>query len=428
LWLFERCGKIKLISLLGNVMDNSIRIPLDLPDVRVLEMSQTERGEWLLKLESTAEGTTCHNCGRHITEFHGYDQPVRVRHLPLFETPVYVEYRPKRYRCRHCQGHPTTTQRLSWHPLRSPNTKPYEDWLLRLLINSTVADVARKVEVSQEIVEGTLERWVAHTVDWDEFERLGVIGIDEIALKRGHRDFVVIVTTLSQSGVAILAVLPDRKQQTVAQFLASIPQALAQTIERVCSDMYLGYVGAVAQQLPQAKVVVDRFHIAKAYRSCADSVRKQEMKQLKQSLAKEDYEQLKGAMWAFRKRPEDLKPIEQQVLERLFESSARSEEAYQLREALTQIFERDYSKRGAKCAIRAWCKRVEKSGIRAFDSFLTTVENWLDEIANYFLERWTSGFVEGFNNRVKVMKRRCYGIFDVKRLFQRLSLDLNGYA
>ena len=51
----------------------------------------------------------------------------------------------------------------------------------------------------------------------------------------------------------------------------------------------------------------------------------------------------------------------------------------------------------------------------------------MDEITNYFLEGWTSGFVEGFNNRVKVLKRRCYGIFNIDKLFQRISLDLNGY-
>jgi len=65
--------------------------------------------------------------------------------------------------------------------------------------------------------------------------------------------------------------------------------------------------------------------------------------------------------------------------------------------------------------------------IKEFDSFLTTIDNWMDEITNYFLEGWTSGFVEGFNNRVKVLKRRCYGIFNIEKLFQRISLDLNGY-
>jgi transposase len=70
---------------------------------------------------------------------------------------------------------------------------------------------------------------------------------------------------------------------------------------------------------------------------------------------------------------------------------------------------------------------VRNRQIREFDGFLTTLDNWLDEITNYFLERQTSGFVEGFNNRIKVLKRRCYGMFDVKRFFQRLTLDVNGY-
>jgi transposase len=56
------------------------------------------------------------------------------------------------------------------------------------------------------------------------------------------------------------------------------------------------------------------------------------------------------------------------------------------------------------------------------------LDHWLDEITNYFIDRQTSGFVEGFNNRIKVLKRRCFGIFDVNRLFQRLTLDLHGYT
>ena len=82
---------------------------------------------------------------------------------------------------------------------------------------------------------------------------------------------------------------------------------------------------------------------------------------------------------------------------------------------------------GAKCAIRAWCKRVRKSELDEFVSFLGTMDTWLDKITNYFLDGWSSGFVEGFNNRVNVLKRRCYGIFDVEQIFQRLTLDINGY-
>ena len=409
-------------------MDNSVQIPLDLPDVRVLEVSKTEQGDWLIRVESTLEGTKCHRCGRPISHFHGFDQSIRIRHLPVFGQSVFIEFRPKRYRCGHCEGKPTTTQRVSWHELRSPNTKPYEQWVLRLLRNSTVVDVSRELDISEETVTGVIDRWMSTEVNWEQFDRIEIVGIDEIALKRGHRDYVTLVTVpLDPVGVEVLGVLADRQKETVADFLASIPTRLKVTIKRVCSDMYQGFVNAAQDQLPWAKIVVDRFHVAQAYRDCADTVRKQEVKRLQQELSQAEYEQIKGAMWPFRKSPEDLKDEEQKLLERLFAYSPKLEQAYRLREQLTQIFERDYTKGGAKCAIRAWCKRVRKSGIKAFDSFLGTVETWLDKITNYFLDRLTSGFVEGFNNRVKVLKRRCYGIFDLDRIFQRLTLDINGY-
>jgi len=175
-------------------MDNTIRIPLDLPDVKVLAVSQTEQRAWLIRVESTVDGTQCHRCGRSITQVHGVDAAIRLRHLPVFETPVFIEIQPKRYRCPFCEGHPTTTQRLSWHEVRSPNTKPDEQWVLRLLVNSTMADVARKLSITDETVLGVLKRWVSPQVNWDEFEHIEGVGIDEIALKRRHRDCVTLVT------------------------------------------------------------------------------------------------------------------------------------------------------------------------------------------------------------------------------------------
>ena len=410
------------------MMDNSIQIPLDLPDVRVLEVTKTEEGDWLIRVESTLKGTSCRKCGRKLTQFHGYDQPIRLRHLPVFEQPVYVEFRPKRYQCPHCQGKPTTTQRLSWHELRSPNTKPYERWLLKFLVNSTVVDVANKLDISEERVTGVLDRWVTTKVNWEKFQRIEILGIDEIALKRGHRDYVVLITTPSTTqGVEVLAVLPDRKKETVVKFLASIPVHLRQTIERVCTDMYLGFINAAREQLPRAHVVIDRFHVAQAYRNCADKVRQQELKLLKEQLSEKEYAQIKGAMWPFRKSVEQLTDEEWELLQRLFAYSPKMKEAYILREELTEIFERNYTRQGAKCVIRAWCKRVRQSKLSQFDRFLGTIETWLDQITNYFLERLTSSFVEGFNNRVKVLKRRCYGLFDVDHLFQRLTLDIHGY-
>jgi transposase len=222
-------------------------------------------------------------------------------------------------------------------------------------------------------------------------------------------------------------VLADRKKETVAAFPRTIPGRLRRTIERACTDMYEGFVNALTEEIPGVEIVIDRFHVARAYRDCADTVRKKELRRLKRTLPKAEYAEITGVMWPFRKRPGDLEPEERELLERLFTYSPKIEAAYHLREDLTDLFDRDDTKPGAKRAIRAWCKRVHQSGLAEFERFLGTIERWIDEITNYFPGRQTSGFVEGFNNRVKVLKRRCYGIFNVGSLFQRLTLDLHGY-
>ena len=145
-------------------------------------------------------------------------------------------------------------------------------------------------------------------------------------------------------------------------------------------------------------------------------------------LEEDEYSALKGVMWPFRAKPENLKEEEKKQLELLFECSPELKKAYELREALTAIFDESQTKEEGAKALRQWQEDVRKSGLRCFDSFLVTLNNWFEQITNYFLNRQTSGFVEGFNHKVKVLKRRCCGIFNLGHLFQRLLLDLEGYG
>lgn len=407
---------------------DKLHIDLDLPDVEILEVKRKRRGTYIITVESTLSSAQCRKCGREISKFYGYGREVQVRHLPILGHKVYVKYRPKRYECPYCDGKPTTTQKLEWHEVRSPHTKPYEDHLLRQMVNATVADVSNKEEVKPEAVEGVIKRRIASEVDWSQYQVLSVLGLDEIALRKGHRNYITIVSARLWNGrVAILGVLPDRKKQTVKAFLESIPYSLQATIHTVCSDMYDGFTEAAREVLPNVRVVVDRFHVAKHYHDAADSLRKKVYKRLKKELSDADFAKLKGSMWAFRKRSSDLTPKERIVLKRLFAHAPELKKAHRLREALTNIFDRDLRKSAAETEIRDWISRVQKSGLTCFDKFINTLTNWWNDILNYFTNRLNSGFVEGLNNKIKVLKRRCYGIFHVPRIFQRLWLDLNGY-
>lgn len=405
-----------------------VTVPLDIPDVRVLSTEINKVGELIITIESSKEGTICRQCGREIHKRHGYDEWTIIRHLPVFGRPSYLRYRPRRYQCMLCEGHPTTTEQLSWRESNSPHSMVYDDHLLLQLVNATVEDVSIKEGVAYDCVLGVLERRISASVDWWQYTALGVIGLDEIALKKGHRNYVVIVTArLAEGRVVILAVLPDRQKDTVVEFLRSIPESLKQSIHTVCCDMYEGFSEAVREELSHVRIVIDRFHVARAYRDGLDDLRKQELGRLKKELPDVEYKQLKGSMWALRKKSTDLTVEERRTLRLLFRYSPKLKQAYDLQQQLTEIFDQHISPAIAKTKIRAWIKRVAKSELRCFDKFIHTLGRWWQEIINYFVNRHNSGFVEGLNNKLKVLKRRCYGLFNLKHLFQRIFLDLEGY-
>lgn len=411
----------------------TIAFPLDIPDVQVSSVHQNQQGDYIITVESTQGYAVCQHCGRQTRRFNGYGRWIQLRHLPILGHRVYLRLRPKRYLCPDCGGK-TTTQDLEWYTAKSPHTKAYDQYLMVQLINSTVQDVSRKENIGYAAVEGAVERYLNTRVNWEEFDELGVLGIDEIALTKGRRNFVAIITTQQAAGhVAVLAVLADRKKKTVKQFLNTIPQRLRPTMTSVCTDMWDGYVNAVQEFATEhadvtLNVVVDRYHVAKHYRACVDEVRKQERRRLKKELSPGDYDEIvKGMMWIIRKNNRDLTTEERQRLRRLFAHAPELKLAYTFREELTAIFELPLTAQKAETRLLKWAAKVRRSTLTCFDTFLTTLHNWLDEIVNYFVDRLTSGFVEGLNNKIKTLKRRCYGITRVRTLFQRLYLDLEGY-
>ena len=422
-----------MLNNIGLKSHDMISLSLDIRGVSVSSAHLNESGDYIITVESMQNGTICQHCGRNITKFHDHGRRVELRHLSVLGYRTYIHLRPKQYKCPYCDDK-MTTQTLNWYETKSPHTKAYDRHLMLQLIGSTVEDVSHKEDVGYDAVEGAIKRCIHAAVNWDEFDELNVIGIDEIALTKGRKNFIAIVTTQqADSHVAVLSVLPDRNKKTVRQFLESIPKRLRRTMETSCTDMWEGYVNAVkefsaAHPEVSIEVVVDRYHVAKNYRECVDKVRKQERRRLKKALPETEYEAIvKDMMWIIRKNNRDLTADERKKLRRLFEYSPKLKLAYTFREELTAIFEMPLTKEKARERLFKWADKVRRSTLTCFDKFLTTLNNWLDAIVNYFVNRLSSGFVEGLNNKIKTIKRRCYGILRVATLFQRLYLDIEGY-
>jgi len=169
---------------------------------------------------------------------------LNLRHLSVFGKQTIIEILPRRVRCKDCDSNPTTTERLKWYELNSKMTKPYEQHLLFELINSTVADVSRKEDVDYHAVDDLIDRYIEREIDFSRIDALGVLGLDEISMKKGYRDFVTLITYRLNNKVHILCVVDGREKAAIKAFLLKIPRKLRNTVQAVCCDLYDGYMNA----------------------------------------------------------------------------------------------------------------------------------------------------------------------------------------
>ena len=176
-------------------MEDGIKIAIKLSGIKVIKYEEEPRGDLMIYVEATESGVNCHRCGKFITNFHGSDREVKLRHLSVFENESYIIYKPHRYRCEDCDNNPTTTATPKWHKPNSSHTHIFERRILLELVNSTVADVSAKNTITEKTILGILDRQIESKVNWEPIKYLGIMGIDEIDLKKGYQDYVTVITS-----------------------------------------------------------------------------------------------------------------------------------------------------------------------------------------------------------------------------------------
>lgn len=401
---------------------------LGLEDIEVVESSLTRDNEIIIRARSTKKEILCHRCGEPC-ESHGKGTKIKLRHLPILGRKTYIELTPPRGICKKCDNRTTTTQTLSWHKRNGRVTLPYEEHILLSVINSTLVDVSIREGISNTAIQAIIDRHIDDKIEWKAIKELGIIGIDEISLKKGYQDFVTIITSRIENKNKILAVIKGREKATIKAFFKRIPKKKHKTIIAICCDMYDGYINAASEVFGDSiAIVVDRFHVAKLYRKALVSLRKQELARLRKVLSEEEYKTLKTAISILIKKQELYTKEDKRELELLFHYSPALKAAYRLTRQLTSIYNSKHRKKTATRKINDWIQQVRDKEVSCFDGFIKTLIKYQDYIVNYFVGRNTSGFVEGLNNKFKVLKRRCYGIVNIKHYFQRIFLDLEGYA
>jgi transposase len=199
-------------------------------------------------------------------------------------------------------------------------------------------------------------------------------------------------------------VIDSHKQADIIEILLQQPLEVRQQVKEVSVDMWGGFPKVITEVFPNAQIVFDRFHIMQPVND--------ELNKIRRLVGMT----LKGSKFTLLKNNDDLTDDEQVKLEAILNGSPCLRLAYELKEEFRAIFDCHQTAEEGKAQLLEWLKIAEL----VYTGVVSTIHNHLDGICNYFVNRTTSGVMEGINNRIKLIKRQGYGFVNFDNFRARL--------
>lgn len=355
----------------------------------------------------------CSGCNRPAP---GYDQlaPRRFEFIPIWGFAVVLLYAMRRVQCRGCG---VKVEQVPWALGKHTLCEAYMLFLAHWAKRLSWKETAQAFQTSWEKVFHAVEYVVQWGLQARSLDSVRAIGVDEIQYGRGHQ-YLTLVYEIGSDCQRLLWVGKERTTQSFAQFFALIGKELVQKIEFVCSDMWKPYLDLVKEHCTNALNILDRFHVVAKMNLALDDVRAAEARRM----AREGYEPLlKRSRWCLLKRPENLTDWQRLKLRDLVRYNLQSVRAYLLKEQFQQFWEYD-SPIWAGKFLDQWCTQTMRSRIEPMKKFARTVRTHRELLLNYFRARkqFSSGVIEGMNNKAKISMRKAYGF----RTFRATELAL----
>ena len=371
-----------------------------------------ESGHWeasesgpalVIPIRSRGNGrAVCSGCGVHGPTY-DHQPERRFESVPLWGIAVFFAYRMRRVNCWSCG---VTIEMVPWCDGKHSQTTRYRwflaDWAKRL----SWSEVGSIFRTSWDSVC----RAVEHAVDWGMAHRdlsgVTALGIDEVAWQKGHK-YLTLVYDISGMVKRLLSVTEERTEASLRAGLTSLGPSVCGKVQFVCSDMWKPYLTVIGEQLSSAVHVLDRFHIMQKFGKALDEIRAEESKQLK----RDGYEPvLTKSRWCLLKRPANLTAGQTVKLSEVLKYNLRSVRAYLLREEFQQFWTY-VSPAWAGKFLDAWTTRVMRSRLEPLKKVARTLRGHRELILNWFRAKgeFSSGAVEGLNNKVKLVTRKSYG-------------------
>lgn len=332
------------------------------------------------------------------------------KHVPLWGIPVTLSYAPARVTCAVCCK--VRVEAIPWSQGKCRLSVGLI-WLLSTWCKLLAWDVVAKLfGVHWNTVAAAVHQAVAYGLEHRELGEVLYIGIDELSRRKGH---VYVTNVYDLKDKRLIWSGEGRSTETLKQFFEEHGQALKDRVKGVCCDMWQPYIDVINEQLPDATLVFDKFHIIQHLLKAVDEVRREEARELK----KTNPELLKRTRYIWLKNVENLTDKQRARLGHLEKLNLRCNRAWLLKESFREFW--DYKRKGwAKRFLKKWFWWATHSRLKPMRDFAWMLRRHEEDILNYFKVRIDNGAVEGMNNKAKVVSHRCYGFRTAKNYITAL--------
>ena len=350
----------------------------------------------------------CPRCGKPSRCCHQVGKPHLIKHQFWGEKVVCLKGQKNRWKCSRC-GKPFTEQ---WPGVKkwSRKTEAAEFQIFDLLKGKSFRQLQRENRITDREARYLLSK-VDIAPNWEEEKKQSVVrlGIDEHSFR--GRNLVVTVTNLTQR--RLKGILPDDQQKSLKAWLQAIPDDIRAKVEEVCIDMKELFLAAIKQELPDASIVVDHFHVIQDANRRFDEARR-----LEQEMQGRKYI---GKRWWFLMGRERLDKEHKDKLDLLLDRFPELKTFYWFKENLREFY-RAKDKEEAAILFSRIILNMECSDDAAINQWGRTLKHWRAYILNYFNHRTTNAYTEGANNKIKMIKRMSFGFRNVQTYIRKMMI------
>jgi len=290
-------------------------------------------------------------------------------------------------------------------------TKRFAYYVGRRCESATIKDIAKELRLDWKTVKELEKQYMREKLRRTGKPNPRVIGIDEIAIRKGHI-YRIVVSDLEKKRAIWFGGI-DRSEESMNLFYEELGLAKSGRIQLAVMDMWKAFEKSTCRKAPQASILYDKFHVIRHLGEALDKVRKSEYARL----TGKDRKFIKGHKYALLSHPKNLTTKGRKGLKLLLAANKRLNTAYILKEQFGQLWSYK-SETWARKFFDNWKTSLKWQRLKPYEKFVEMVERHWDGIVAFCKpdNKVPLGFVEGFNNKIRVIQRRSYGLRDEEYL------------